>query len=334
MRRTVVLLSLLLACDREITPQVTPPAPEPTPSPVTAATGDKLCEVLKPIYPSHGVHSPCRCPDDGCDAARGPDDPPDPRYPEQWVSGWTMYRVFAPDPASLPPYDSPPADMTEGTDYEASRGTTAYDSRYVPEDGDGTGAMMAHYEDRCLPIFPHDNTYSCTFISLGNKAWLLTGDDRPEDTPPCCMFSPYHHAPKTDFIRNLPYSAEDSSHLSDTLQAYRYVADPQDRAIWFGYSFYRDRWADAEKQHLLPHSSYFTGSKTDPPDAPIVSQNYTDFRILAPDPAETWQRVGRECTADPLPICHPFDTSTEALEATPGGAGGPQGSGWEDITGH
>ena len=112
----------------------------------------------------------CQCGPDECRETRAPTDPPDPAYPPQWVSNWKMYRVFANYEKNLPPWDSPPAGMTEGTDYEVSTGWTAYDSTYVAENGKGTGAMMEHYEKRCLPIFPIDNQFTCSFVSLGDTA--------------------------------------------------------------------------------------------------------------------------------------------------------------------
>lgn len=318
------LLGALLGCADTVyqpTPDPLPPTPEKAPLP----EGPERCAQHQPNYPSHGVHSPCGCEDGGCDAARGPDDPPDPRYPEHWVARWTMYRVFTPQPDNPPPYADPPAGLEAGEDYEASSGVSYYDSRYVPADKDGTGAMLERYEDRCLPIFPRPNDYSCTFASLGNRTWMLTGDAAQ---PSCCLFSSYHHAPKRDFIRHLPYSAEDSARLDGTLQAYRYTVERQGEAIWFGYAFHRDQHLDAEGQYLRPQSFYFTGAATTPPQAPIVSQNYTDFSIEAPGD-EVWAPVIAACGGDEVPVCNLFDADPAHFI----GQEGLLGSGWEDLYG-
>lgn len=305
---------------------VTPPdaAPDATkaadaaPKPPAADAGAVVHDKCKqsPIYPTKGVHSPCNCGPDHCVEERAPTDPPDPRYPDTWVSGWTMYRVFNGYKDNLPPWGSPPAGLTEGTDYEVSYGATYYDNTYVPASGDGTGAMMEHYEKRCLPIFPISNHFTCSFVSLGNTAYFLTyEEDRPAGMPPCCLFSPYNHPPRPDFIKHLPYSAEDSAHLDGSLQAYRYIA-PGD--IWFAYAFYKDQWLDPDKKYQRPQSFYFSGTPTTPPDAPFVSQNYTDFRIEKPDPARTWDRALAMCTGTPPP-CQLFDppAADATLRAAP-----------------
>ncbi|MCB9543634.1 MAG: hypothetical protein H6703_14465 [Myxococcales bacterium] len=287
----------------------------PKPPAADAAVVDDKCK-QSPIYPTKGVHSPCNCGPDQCLEKRAPTDPPDPRYPDTWVSGWTMYRVFNGYKDNLPPWGSPPAGLTEGADYEVSYGATYYDNTYVPASGDGTGAMMEHYEERCLPIFPISNHFTCSFVSLGDTAYFLTyEEDRPAGMPPCCLFSPYNHPPRPDFIKHLPYSAEDSAHLGGSLQAYRYIA-PGD--IWFAYAFYKDQWLDPDKKYLRPQSFYFSGTPTTPPDAPFVSQNYTDFRIQKPDPTKTWDRALAMCTGNPPP-CQLFDppAADATLRAAP-----------------
>ncbi|MGO4612171.1 hypothetical protein AB4142_38125, partial [Variovorax sp. 2RAF20] len=77
-------------------------------------------------------------------------------------------------------------------------------------------------EKYCLPIFPiKNNNYTCSFVSLGNKAYFLTyPQDRPKDMPACCMFSPMNHPPRQDFIKHLPYSAARSQNLNGSVQAY------------------------------------------------------------------------------------------------------------------
>jgi hypothetical protein len=277
-----------------------------------AACRDKnKCDTLSPIYQTKGVHNPCHCDADECVETRSPTDPKDPKYPENWVSNWNMFRVFKHFENNLPPYANPPEGLKEGEDYEVSYGTTYFDNRYTPKDGDGHGAMMEHYEKRCLPIFPISNHFTCSFISLGNKAYFLTYEqDRPANMPACCLFSPYNHPPRPDFIKHLPYSAEDSTHLNNSLQAYRYIAKgPGDSDIWFAYGFYKDQWLDADKKYLKPQSFYFSGSPTTPPNAPFVSQNYTDFSIKKPDPKKTWDQVALMCPSNPPP-CHLFEPET------------------------
>lgn len=326
-------------CAKKEPPAPKEGAPEDAPKEAVAAKAEPVeaaereasdpCKTLSPIYPTKGVHNPCGCGEDECVEERKPSDPPNPRYPEHWVSRWNMYRVFHGYEDNLPPYADPPAGLERGVDYELSHGATYYDDAYEPADGDGRGAMMEHYEKFCLPIFPIDSDFTCSFISLGNKAYFLTyDDDRPEGMPPCCLFSPLNHPPRPDFIKHLPYSAEDSEHLDDSLQAYRYIAKgPEDEDIWFAYAFWRDEWLDAEHQYQKPQSFYFSGSLDKPPDAPFVSQNYVDFRIERPDPAETWEQVAKTCPKDPPP-CHLFDPPETEGKAN---VAAPHGAGWDDA---
>jgi hypothetical protein len=164
-------------------------------------------------------------------------DPTNPTFPTYWTSKWAMYRVFNNYVNNSPPYDGkPPAALVEGQDYELSYGASYYDSAW--QGMSGKGAMMEHYEKRCLPIFPMANQYTCSFISLGKTAFFVTyPEDRPKDMPPRCRF--------------------------------------------------------------------------DPPNAPIVSQNYTDFAMVKPDAAKTWAQVSGLDPAT-LPACQLFNPPSNA----------------------
>ncbi len=338
MNTRILPLALLLACSGSEPGPVEPPSED---TPKTDAGGEETPETEPPaeepaadpckqdaVYPSKGTHNPCTCGPDDCVETRKPGEPADPEYPPTWTSNWTMYRVFNNYQDNLPPWDSPPAGLEEGEDYEVSYGWTAYDSTYTATDGT-TGAMMEHYDKRCLPIFPIDNQFTCSFVSLGDTAYFLTYEqDRPADMPACCLFSPYNHPPRTDFIKRLPYNAEDSSHVDDQLQAYRYIApnpatgstDP-DQGIWFAYAFWKDRFVDADKKYKLPQSFYFSGDPGTPPDAPFVSQNYSDFTNAPPDPTKTWDQVAAMCPArDELPACQLFTPPTTKTEAAKTGS--------------
>jgi hypothetical protein len=255
------------------------------------------------VYPSGGVHNDAGCdPPESCIYERKPGEPSNPSHPEWWISDWTMYRVFNGFDKFPPPYASPPEGLTP-EDYEVSYGATYYDSTYVPADDDGTGAMMEHYEKRCLPIFPMSNLFTCSFVSLGNKAYFLRYDDRPPGTPECCQFSLQNHPPRRDFIEHLPYNAEESRHVGGSLQAY----SMRPGGILFGYAFNKvatpDAYDPGAEPYRQPQSFYFAGAPTDPPNAPIVSQNYTSFRMEQPNPSETWDQVAKMCPPNPGWCC-------------------------------
>jgi len=307
-------------------------------TPIDPANANKGPHKAQPadVYATYGVHnspgdSPCQNAD--CRYPRAPGTPPDPQYPEYWQSDWTMYRVFQNYENAPPPYDGrPPAPLVEGRDYEVSQGASYYDSTW--RGASGTGAMMEHYKDRCLPIFPIPNNYTCSFISLGNIAYFVTyPQDRPEGMPSVCLFSPMNHAPRRDFVSHLPYSAADSQRLGRRAQAYSFWvsgetgrpiqtgASPdrtEDQAILFGYAFAPP--PGRPDGPLQPSSFYFSGYPLSPADAPIVSQNYTNWRATRPDPNRTWATVSGLDPAT-LPRCQLFDPPTSGaqrlLGATP-----------------
>ena len=255
------------------------------------------------VYDTGGVHNDLNCvPASKCIYPRKPGEPTDPLYPAWWSSAWTMYRVFQNYDKFPPPYASPPEGLTPA-DYQVSYGATYYDSTYLPRDRDGTGAMMEHYDKFCLPIFPMPNNFTCSFVSLGNKAYFLRYEDRPPGAPQCCQFSLRNHPPRRDFIKHLPYSPVDSSHLGGTIQGYSMTPG----GILFGYAFYKEPTPDSYDKTAAPYrhpqSFYFAGYPVDPPNAPIVSQNYTDFRMEQPDPGKTWDQVAKMCPAKPQWCC-------------------------------
>jgi hypothetical protein len=277
----------------------------------------------QPVYQTYGVHNPGTtppCQGQNCVYARGPGVPPDPIYPPYWSSRWTMYRVFRGYQAYPPPYrGAPPKPLLAGRDYEVSYGATYYDSTW--SGAWGRGAMKEHYDRRCLPIFPIPNNYSCSFISLGDVAFFVTYADRPAWMPKVCLFSPVNHPPPRDFIAHLPYSADDSRRLGPRGQGYSFWVDPVSGAvirtgarynpatpdaILFGYAF-----APGAAGKIEPQSFYFSGSTDKPPNAPIVTQNYTGFAATRP-PASTWAEVAG---LDPkaLPACQLFDPPKPGL---------------------
>ncbi len=216
-----------------------------------------------------------------------------------------MYRVFKSEKRFPPPYANPPQNIPP-SHYEVSYGATFYDNSYRAPDGQGTGAMMEHYVDKCLPIFPSANNYTCSFVSLGNKAYFLTYDNRPKDMPQCCQFSLDNHPPRQDFIKHLPYSKSRSKHLSSTIQAYAMEVGPQ--RILFGYAFEKEARPDLSvtpptSPYQHPQSFYFSGYPLPPVNAPIVSQNYTNFRAERPDPSQTWMKVYEMCSPNPGWCC-------------------------------
>jgi hypothetical protein len=300
----------------------------------SAAEGVRETPAARHIYYTGGVHNDVGClPPERCIYPRKSGEPTDPLYPKWWVSTWTMYRVFANYDKFPPPYASPPAGLTPD-DYQVSYGASYYDSTYVPKDRDGEGAMMEYYDKYCLPIFPSANDFSCAFVSLGNKAYFLRYADRPAGTPECCKFSPKNHPPRRDFIKHLPYDAARSAHLGGAIQAYAREVGPL--KILFGYAFWRTPTSDdpadpASEPYRHPQSFYFSGSPTDPPNAPIVSQNYDSFRAQRPDPRHTWDQVAQMCPAEPEWCCLFEGDCPDKQRDAKGLTDTPPGASWSDM---
>ncbi|HEY0141824.1 MAG TPA: hypothetical protein VGF48_13075 [Thermoanaerobaculia bacterium] len=295
------------------------------------------------VYETHGVHNLVGCDKHPCSFAAESGRPPDPLYPPYWVSPWTMYTMFGENYVNYPPpfNGKPPAPLQEGVDYSVSYGASYYDSTWTGAKG-GKGAMMEHYEKRCLPIFRIDNHYTCSFISLGDTAYFVTYDDRPSWMPPVCLFSRWNHPPARDFIVHLPYSPADSERLGSGAQAYSMWVSAEtgkrvqtgaaplfkrsDPNILFGYAFAPVNGV------MQPQSFYFSGWPYPPADAPIVSQNYTNFTATRPDPKQTWDRVAGLDPAT-LPKCQLFDPPTIPPQGSQTGAVAPvkRAPTWGDI---
>jgi len=299
------------------------------------------------VYQTYGVHndpniSPCQS--RNCEYTRSEGEPANPIYPEYWSADWNMYRVFNNYKKFPPPYSQiPPAGLVAGTDYEVSTGSTYYDSTLSFPTGEG--AMMEHYEDRCLPIFPISNKYTCSFISLGKMAFFVTYDkDRPATMPPVCVFSKFNHPPRRDFIKHLPYSQSDSDRIGPTGQGYSFWIQaeggkvvqhgvtpfppdgPNDPpAIMFGYGFISLLGSSLPQPQ--PQSFYFSGYPIPPASAPIVSQNYTRFIKEKPNPEQTWDMV-KNLDISTLPYCQLFDPPTESALLAIEGKTKPT---WSDI---
>jgi hypothetical protein len=84
----------------------------------------------------------------------------------------------------------------------------------------------------------------------------------------------------------------------------------------FGYAFDSqptpDRVDKSAPPYRHPQSFYFSGYPLPPANAPIVSQNYTNFAMIRPDPKTTWDLVNK---LDPktLPACQLFNPPAGAL---------------------
>jgi hypothetical protein len=294
---------------------------------LSSTGGADAADVPGDVFPTYGVHNDAHtdlCAQANCLYRRAKGEPTDPSFPKYWSSHWVMYRVYQQFKEYPPPYDGkPPAPLEEGKDYQASWGASYYDSTWTGPTG--KGAMEEDYEKACLPIFPIPNNYSCSVISLGSMAYFITYDDRPVWMPPVCLFSPRNPPPPRDFVKH--YSAADSRRLGNRVQAYGFwtnadgkpmqvgVSPDQTDAqgVMFGYAFDSrptpDRVDHQAAPYRHPNSFYFSGMPYLPqvplPNAPIISQNYTDFAMIKPDPATTWAKVQK---LDPktLPKCQLF----------------------------
>jgi hypothetical protein len=118
-------------------------------------------------------------------------------------------------------------------------------------------------------------------------------------------------------VKHLPYSPADSGRVGGTIQAYSISPG----GILFGYAFNKTPEPDSFDKTAMPYrhpqSFYFAGQPTDPPNAPIVSQNFTNFRMQRPDAAQTWDRVAKMCPAQPGWCCLFADDCADAGVSSP-----------------
>lgn len=275
------------------------------------------------VYETNGVHSDCGCDKDNnyCLAKKDPSEPKRPKFPDHWISDWTMFTVMNETAAEEfpPPYTNPPANI-EAKDYRVSYGTSYYDNNYRPKEPKGEqdfGAMMEHYSDFCLPIFGWpENKYefTCAFVSLGKTAYFLEYKSNSEDAPKCYEFSPNNHPPRPDFLKHLDYWPEASKQLNGSVQAYYWKQlwqkDAEPRML-FAYAFNREKSLQGNlpidnEWYQRPQSFFFTGQIAQGKEmtSPMISQNYTSFRTEQPNP-KLWQQVENWCK-QPVPLAHLF----------------------------
>ena len=282
-----------------------------------------------PVFPTYGVHnppsySPCAAPD--CLYAREPDEPSDPLLPLFWTAKWTMYRVFRKYAEYSPPYDGPPpVELKEGEDYQVSYGASYYDSTWQGPNGE-QGAMMEHYVDLSLTDIPFRQSFHLLLHFSGEQGLPDRRQRSPKGMSPICLFSDLNHPPRRDFIKHLPYSKGDTERLGGRVQGYSFWTSPEDSkppiqtgaspdrteegAVLFGYAFHSKWEPDVAYPTAAPyrhaHSFYFSGMPTNPPNAPIVSQYFTDFAMIKPDPTKTWDLVRQPTGGREIPTCNLF----------------------------
>ena len=132
--------------------------------------------------------------------------------------------------------------------------------------------------------------------------------------------------------------------LGDRIQGYSFWVDgtsgkpiqtgvspdrTSDGAIMFGYAFEReptrDRLDTSVAPYRHPQSFYFSGYPLAPADAPIVSQNYTDFVMVRPNPRTTWDQVAH-LDVKKLPRCQLFNPPPSLV-----GAAAKRAPTWGDL---
>ncbi|NEO97058.1 MAG: hypothetical protein F6K56_46000 [Moorea sp. SIO3G5] len=122
--------------------------------------------------------------------------------------------------------------------------------------------------------------------------------------------------------------SKDSAHVNNSLQAYseRFT----DKENLFGYAFNKNPTPDSFDSTAVPYrhpqSFYFSGNPDTPPNAPIVSQNYTSFRMEQPS-SEIWSEVAKMLPPNP-PLCCLFeDDCTEKSSSN-----SSQAASWDALT--
>eukprot|EP00179_Madagascaria_erythrocladioides_P020490 CAMPEP_0198341670 /NCGR_PEP_ID=MMETSP1450-20131203/49036_1 /TAXON_ID=753684 ORGANISM="Madagascaria erythrocladiodes, Strain CCMP3234" /NCGR_SAMPLE_ID=MMETSP1450 /ASSEMBLY_ACC=CAM_ASM_001115 /LENGTH=205 /DNA_ID=CAMNT_0044046721 /DNA_START=59 /DNA_END=676 /DNA_ORIENTATION=+ len=147
-------------------------------------------------------------------------------------------------------------------------------------------AMVEKYDGTCIGIFDHPPLFSCTFLNVHNRTWLISESPR---LGPCCKFGDPWHPPSPDFLKVADFVGEYKAADGRRLQYWQYGGDEQFPGGNFLYAVQFDKQSGA----ALPARFVF------PTIMPLgwTAQQLDVVSLDAP-PADTW-RVPDVCADAP-----------------------------------
>jgi hypothetical protein len=248
-----------------------------------------------------------------------PTAPAAPQWPPYYRTDWTMYNVRNKSPS--PPYSTLPP-----LPYEASSGTTYYDSTANPR------AMLEVYNSYCVPIFPNESgsRWRCHFLNVGGVSYLITFDDHPDAAtrPPCCVFGDPWYPPTPDFLQRL--QANDLMPWAGQFDVVSRDVDvwvaPHGDGAPFGYGFYSATLTNETfpQAYGVPAMFYFVGvnpnlvtvdgRRVNVPTEGWATQRFANFEPVKP-PSSVWQVPDSCKTATWCPISPQRNSTATAAAA-------------------
>ena len=166
---------------------------------------------------------------------------------------WNMYEVNS---TESPPFDKIP------NEYLVTHGETHYD--WIEK------KMVEVYYDQCINIFSLGNNFSCKFISVKNKTYLIKFPIGQLKSPKsCCLWSKGDFwAPRPDVLHN--FSFQKKSRYSNNVVNWWIYDIPLPGPFGYG----------TKDESGEPVAFWF------PVIGAWVQQNFSEYKIEKPNPKE------------------------------------------------
>ena len=213
------------------------------------------------------------------------------------------------DPPSLPEFF-----ISEGIQYVSSANTSPpFPKNNVPDPPYSAGrmksfydwskrAMVEHYLDECVPIFPQmtkGERFECTFLNINETSYLITyADTRPSWMPSCCLFEKTFHPPSRHFLENLEASMlSDRSRVNGKPSAWWVVPiEPPTGPFFYAWNL---PLRNGTNESQVYATFDFPGIDS------WVTQNFVNVKRDKRPPEDTWALPSAQCGTNisTLPAC-------------------------------
>eukprot|EP00757_Euglenozoa_sp_SAG-D1_P023649 gene23649-9852_t len=174
-----------------------------------------------------------------------------------------------------PPY---PHDNVPDPPYTAGRMKTFYDW--------SKRAMIEHYLDECVPIFPQmasgDPGFECMFLNVNETSFLITYKaTRPKWMPPCCVFGKPFHPPTRNFLESVNKTTLSHTSVVNGKESvwWRVDIEPPTGPFYYAWNL---PLRNGKSESQVYATFDFPGIRS------WVTQNFFNVTLEQP-PAETWK---------------------------------------------
>ena len=214
-----------------------------------------------------------------------------PSLPEFFIAEGVQYISPA---HTSPPF---PRDNIPFPPYSAGRMKSYYDW--------SQRAMVEHYLDACVPIFPQmssNDQFECRFLNVNETSFLITyNDTRPVWMSPCCLFEKPFHPPERRFLEKINASTLPNLSPVNGKESvwWRVPIEPPTGPFFYAWNLPLRNGTD-ESQVYATFDFPGIGS--------WVTQNFVNVSLDKRPPNETWVLPIEQCGTDAaaLPRCPSF----------------------------